>query len=79
MNIAYRPGLKDTARVFLSDEEAERFAAWAFGEEYLIFDETIQFAKAWNNLHGDLCHLDYVHSPVKDMIKMIKLWRKHES
>jgi len=78
MNFVLRPGLKDVARSFLSEEDSEKFARWAFGEDYLIFDELIQFAKAWNHLHGDLYHLDYVKSPSKDMAKMIELWRENE-
>ena len=32
MNVVYRPGLKDIARSFISDEESiEKFGMWAFG------------------------------------------------
>lgn len=63
---------------YLSDEEAEEFAFFAFGESYKIINlDSIDPLILWNLKHGDLLKLDPRNSPRDDIPKMIEIWKNN--
>lgn len=69
-------GLRDIVDKFLPEDEVEKFAAWAFGENYGDFLQIIDFAQAWNQLHGELFYIDVSTSIVDDVYKMTTYFKK---
>lgn len=62
-----------------SEEEAERFGLWAFGEEYKVLDGSLRFMAAWNENHSDLLELKSDGYIEIDLPKMVDLWRANGS
>ncbi len=60
-------------------EDAEEFAAWAFGEDYNSLRGGPKFVDAWNERHGDILKLEVYESIHLSLYIMIKIWRKHAS
>lgn len=69
-------GLRDIVEQFLSTDEVEEFAAWAFGEDYGDFLEVKEFAQAWNRNHCDLYMVDMAGTIVHDVYKMTAYFKK---
>lgn len=61
-------------RSFKSQEEADMFALWAFGEHYNELDNGLMFLESWNALHGEL-KLDPAGQIALDAPKMVDLYR----
>lgn len=56
-------------------EQLNAFAAWAFGEDFLEINGTINFMHKWNEIHGKELMLDPSSAIALDTPKMIMLWR----
>ena len=59
----------------IEETEREKFASWAFGEDYLKWSNPLLFMESWNSLHGDQLTL-YPNGLIEDDAKAMQaLWR----
>ena len=63
----------------LSEQDCDRFAHWAFGEDYLEISGYKEFAKAWNRIHSEMFLIDFSNTINSDLMEMIDLWNLHEN
>ncbi len=70
--------LKDMVLRHLPEEDADRFALWAFGDEYLCLYGAESFLASWNILHCELMELNEYGKPDIDIPKMIGFWISEE-
>ena len=66
--------IRDLVELFLTREDAEIFAKWAWGEEFRSIASG--WCEIWNKRHGNKIKLLESSRPINDMPKMIELWRK---
>ncbi len=67
--------LRAIIEYYISIEESEVFAEWAWGKEFrdLFYEELYQ---EWNRLHSDLLIINPDGYPEIDIPKMIDFWKK---
>lgn len=70
--------IRDHIEMHLSIEDAEKFALWAFGDEFRTIDLQHEGYIYWNKLHGEDLLLKCDGRPIDDIPKMIKLWKDIE-
>jgi hypothetical protein len=71
--------LRDVFIEYIPDgDEIEQFAAWAFGTGYGEIDYSLDFMKAWNDLHGDKLNLEPTGQVSTDVPKMVQLWKDNK-
>lgn len=70
--------LRDLLEELIGQENAKKFAEWAFGKEYLNLDGLENFAKSWNELHGNIFKIEMSNPVCYDVPEMIQIWRNHE-
>jgi hypothetical protein len=71
--------LRDMIVDITSEDEAEKFGAWAFGEGYEILDHSLLFLAAWNKNHSDLLELKEDGWIEIDLPRMVDLWHANGS
>ena len=70
-------GLYDYVKSNLTSEEnAEEFAQWAFGNDFNQIFGIEKFANQWNEKHRDKFEIKYTSLISKDVPKLINIWRK---
>ena len=62
-----------------SEDEAEKFGAWAFGKGYEVLDDALLFMAAWNKNHRHLLELKEDGYIEIDLPQMVDLWRANGS
>ncbi len=70
-------GLRDIVGTYLQKEEIEDFAFWAFGDNYLDFENLIDYIKKWNELHGGIYFIDMSNTISEDLKTMCDLWEEY--
>lgn len=58
---------------------SDKFCKWAFGRNWKNFKEPDQFARVWNDNHGDLFLIKMNAAVSLCVPEMIKLWRLHKT
>lgn len=68
--------VKDVVSAYLDKDQVEKFAEWAFGEEYLILEGLEKFMEEWNKRHSDKFALTADGSIAIDLKKMVNIWKE---
>jgi hypothetical protein len=69
--------IRDLIAIHLNEEESNKFAKWAFGDDYATSAINVDPHLRWNKLHKDLLWLSPSGCPYEDMPKMIKIWKDY--
>lgn len=68
--------IRDEVEKHIFDQnDVEKFGEWAFGKDYTIIDGSINFMKAWNQLHSDKLMLEDIGCITEDISKMVQIWK----
>ncbi len=62
----------------IGDEEAEKFAEWAWGKDYQEIVYSEKAVPRWNQLHGDKLEIHENGALVIDIPKMVDLWKNEK-
>lgn len=69
--------LRDLIEYFLVEgEDVDDFGEWAFGEGFGELSGAQVFLGKWFELHGDELKISPNGMPVRDIPKMVDLWRE---
>ena len=71
--------LRNFIESLLDQNEAEKFAEFAFGEDFRIINLNSRGYLCWNERHKDKLELQPNGLPSEDIPKMIEIWKKYES
>lgn len=72
------PSLRSLVHKFLKDMpigSCEKFAEWAFGEDYNEYEKAMDFMDAWNKIHGLQMKLSPDGQMTVDIENMVEMWK----
>lgn len=66
--------IRDIVELHLTEEKAEEFSEWAWGEGFKEMELGVDCVPIWNERHGDILTIYLNGDPRVDIPLMIAIW-----